>query len=156
MRRLAPTLLACLVVLPACEPRSPAGDQTPEEAAERIRELDRRWVSLVERGDAEAIAELYAADARVMPPGSETVTGREAIANFWGETVQLPSLTFAPDTIVVSRSVDLAYDVGRAEVVMPAGEGAMRTIRGKYVVVWEKREDDWKVVVDIFNFDETP
>lgn len=156
MRRLVPTILVVLLVLSACRAERTSGRQTPEEAAERIRELDRRWVSLVEEGDAEAIAKLYAEDGSVLPPGSGPVVGRDGIAELWGELVQLPSLTFGPDTIVVSRSVDMAYETGWVEAEMPAAEGATRTLRGKYVVVWEKRDGEWKVIADIYNFDETP
>ena len=48
-----------------------------------IAETNRRFAEAMAAGDAErATAEVYTREARIMPPGAPTITGREAIAQF--------------------------------------------------------------------------
>jgi ketosteroid isomerase-like protein len=53
----------------------------------------------------------------------------------------------------VAEAGDIAYDTGWIEMEVPGEGGAVETLRGKYVVVWEKVDDGWQVAVDILNLD---
>jgi ketosteroid isomerase-like protein len=94
-----------------------------------------------------ALDQVYTADARILPPGSPMVSGREAIRQFWMGAVDALQATSA-----VLTSVD----------VMPAGDGVVEigaaTIGGptampdiKYVVYWRQEDGRWKWHVDIWN-----
>ena len=143
---------AALLLLPACEradrseaPQAAAqADAAAEEQA--IRATIDRWLQLVRNKDAAGIAQLYTEDGALLPPNAAKVEGREAIQQAWGSMMAAPAfeLTFAPDTIVVSSSGDMAMDRGTYR----AGEDV-----GKYVVVWRKVGGEWKAAADIFNSD---
>ncbi len=76
----------------------------------------------------------------------------QAIRDAWQSMMQTPNfdLTFEPETIVVSSSGDMALDRGTYNLAMNPPGGPVRD-SGKYVVVWRKSGDEWKVAADIFN-----
>lgn len=122
--------------------------------AQKIRQLDQQWVQAVGRKDVDASAGFYAADGRMMPAGSPAAVGADAIRQAWAGLLQLPdlSLSFAPDTIAISDAGDMAYDIGTYDLKYTGEDGPVGD-QGKYVVVWEKKAGEWKVMADIFNSD---
>lgn len=63
-------------------------------------------------------------------------------------------MTFAPTKIDVSRSHDMAYDIGTFELKLNDSQGNSTATVGKYVVAWKKSaQGQWKVEADIFNTD---
>ncbi len=139
--------LATVLAATAAMASGPAGD------AARIQELNERWLAMVKAGDAPGIAALYAEDGRLMPPAAPTAVGRDAIRDTWTAFLTAPALTFGSDGIHVAASGDMAYDAGWIEMTLAAADGGTRTARGKYVVIWEKRDGRWQVAVDILNMD---
>ena len=79
MPRLA-TLTLCLVVSFA----APALAQNTAT----IQKLNDKWAAAFNKGDAAAVAAMYADDAYVLPPGGDMVKGRSAIAAFWKAAMQ--------------------------------------------------------------------
>ena len=152
------------LLLPACQAQEkPANssveangtavaDANAEEQA--IRGQVDRWLQLVKAKDAAAIAELYAEDGAVMPPGAPIGKGRAAIQKTWASMMQTPGfdLTFVPEQIIVSSSGDMALDRGTYKLAIAPG-GKPQTDTGKYVVVWRKIGGEWKAAADIFNSD---
>jgi hypothetical protein len=67
----------------------------------------------------------------------------------------LPGFSFkwTPAKADVSAAGDIAYTSGAYTMTMtnPAGNPATET--GKYVTVWKKQANEWKVAEDIFNAD---
>lgn len=139
-------LLAATGVL-AYGPDGDTGD------AARIQELNDRWLAMVEARDAAGIAALYAEDGRLMPPGAPTAEGRAAIQDTWQGFLAGPTLTFGSHGVHVADSGELAYDTGWIEMTLAADDVTTRTVRGKYVVIWEKHDGRWQVAVDILNMD---
>ena len=62
-------------------------------------------------------------------------------------------LHFAPTKIDLSRSADMAYEIGTFELKMNDAQGNPTSTPGKYVVAWKKQGGEWKAVADIFNTD---
>ena len=156
-----PTLPSCFFAVAVAAAAVALGQsQKVDHKAEeqRIRELDRAWVAAIAKKDAAAVGKLYADDGRLMPPNAPMVVGREAVAETWGQLFKLPgfSLTFEPQHIEVSEAGDMAYDVGTYSLSLTP-EGAARVQdQGKYVVVWQKVNGEWKVKADIFNSNNPP
>ena len=140
------SLTAALAVLvAACQPTV---DYAAEEQA--IRDLDAEWIAAVAAGDAAKCASLYAPDGSLLPPNMDPVIGLEALEQAWVTTIEtLPNLWFGPDKIVISAAGDMAWDYGTWEV-KDAPDGAV-VDHGKYLVVWQKIDGEWKVVADMFN-----
>ncbi|HSJ65579.1 MAG TPA: SgcJ/EcaC family oxidoreductase [Gemmatimonadaceae bacterium] len=141
------------------EPDDPTGmrstaEQTPEAVEARIRELVRQCVKAVAAKDTSAIVNIYAADGVLMVPNALPASGAGAIRGVWEGLLGLPnvSLTFSPTSIHVSGDASMAYDVGTYEFAFDGPNGRVED-SGKYLVVWEQRDGEWKVVADMFNTD---
>jgi uncharacterized protein (TIGR02246 family) len=110
-----------------------------------------RFAEAYGRGDAKAVAAFYTEDAIAFPPGAAMVKGRQAIQQMWQETMDsgVKSLSFT--VIDVGASGELAHETGTALMnVQPAGKEPT-TASVKYVVVWKKQGNDWKLQRDIWN-----
>ncbi|MEA2463551.1 MAG: hypothetical protein QOJ98_1298 [Acidobacteriota bacterium] len=96
-------------------------------------------------GRIEQMVSIYADDAVLMPPNMPAMTGRGAIAQYWGGLLQGGKADV--DLIMEEFQVDgdLAVERGRYEVTSPMVES------GKYVLVLRKQNGKWLVVTDIFN-----
>ena len=123
-------------------------------AEQAIRKNVACWMEFIKAEDFDGIADLYASDAVAMPPNQPIVSGREAIRQFWRSTVQIPglSLTFEPQSIEVAKSGGLAIDRGTYRLTgRPAGQSLSDS--GKFIEVWRKVGDSWKVAANIYNSD---
>jgi len=128
---------------------SRAEDSSTVRAA--IEQAGVKFAEVYRRGDAKAVAAFYTEDAIAFPPGAEMVKGRQAIQQMWQETMDsgVKSLTFT--VIDVGASGDLAHETGTALMnIQPAGKEPT-TASVKYVVVWKKQGNDWKLQRDIWN-----
>jgi ketosteroid isomerase-like protein len=155
-------LAATAALLPGCDrathERSAETEQVDTAAEESaIRDANQRWLQLIRDKDGPAIAQLYAEDGVLMPPGESAVRGRAAIGEWWGRSTQMPGyeLSFATDRLVFSESGDMALDTGTWSFRASPASGPIED-NGKYVVVWRKVGNDWKVAADIFNSDNPP
>ena len=116
-----------------------------------IEKLNDAWTAAFNKGDAAAVAALYAEDAYVLPPGSAMVKGRAAIEAFWRQAAQQmgdAKLTTV-DVLPLGRSA--AREIGT--VTLQTKSQPPQQIVGKYVVVWRKVGRDWKLATDIWNTD---
>jgi uncharacterized protein (TIGR02246 family) len=130
-----------------------AQDASPDEQA--IRTLDVEWSRAAGTKDLEKTVSFYADDASMLPPNAPIAAGKEAIRTAWSHFMSLPGfkIQFAPSKITVAKSRDLAYEIGIFQITLNDQQGNPATSVGKFVVVWQKRADQWKVVADIFNDD---
>ncbi len=105
-----------------------------------------RYVAASNRGDADALAALYADDAMLLPPDHEPIKGRQAIGEFWrqgtDEGLEVTTLTVEVDG-------DIGYLVGRYHLPPTDEEPADS---GKYVMCLRRQRDgSWKLTADIWN-----
>ncbi len=134
--------LAAALVL-GCGGRVPAADSGSRVGIETA---VRRYVAASNRGDADALAALYADDAMLLPPDHEPIQGREAIGAFWRQgTDEGLEVT----TLTVDVDGDLGYLVGRYRLPPTDEEPADS---GKYVMCLKRQKDgSWKLTADIWN-----
>lgn len=108
-----------------------------------------KWIELFNKGDFSGIASLYSTDAIAFPAGSAMVRGRTAIEAMWksmAEQVTDPKLTTVD---VKPLGPSAAREIGT--FALETKGSAPQEVTGKYVVVWEKVGDDWKLATDIWN-----
>ena len=100
--------------------------------------------------DAEKVAAFYADRAIVMPPDAPMVQGRENIEAYYrrGFAQSEGRLRLQPIESVIAGSS--AYEAGTSSLVAVRGSGESA---GKYVVVYERVRNEWKIIYDIFNND---
>src|SRR5215467_15939488 len=114
-----------------------------------IEAVNAKWMERFNKGDFEGVASLYTEDATAFPPGSAMVKGRAAIAAMWkgmAEQVSDPKVTTLD---VKPLGPSAAREIGTFSLKTKGPEP--KEISGKYVVVWEKIGNDWKLAADIWN-----
>jgi ketosteroid isomerase-like protein len=98
-----------------------------------------------------ALDQIYTRDARILPPGAEMISGREAIKKFWTDLVQSANATSAVlASVDVMSAGDGAVEIGKATLTI-APQGAPTQMEAKYVVYWRQEDGRWKWHVDIWN-----
>ena len=102
----------------------------------------------------DALDQIYTADARILPPGSAMVSGRQAIKQFWANLIQSVQAESAVlESVDVMPAGDGVVEIGRAKLrARPGGEDAVE-MQVKYVVFWRQEEGRWKWHIDIWNQD---
>lgn len=113
----------------------------------------RRFVALANDDDLEAFADLYTDDALILIPGLAAVDGR-AGARLFGQRIR----SRRPGRLaLVTHEVEgegiWAWERGTSEWMLPDGRA---TDPGKYIVVWQRTSDGWKLHRDIMNGDSRP
>jgi uncharacterized protein (TIGR02246 family) len=114
-----------------------------------IETTNARFMAAVNSGDAATVASLYTEDAVLCAPNVPMQRGRAAIqAAFEGMIQAMGQPTLKLETADVEESGGAAWEIG-AYTLTAGGE----TDKGKYVVVWKREGNDWKLDVDIWNTD---
>ena len=114
-----------------------------------IEAVNAKWVECFNKGDFAGVALLYTDDATAFPPGSGMVKGRAGIEAMWkgmAEKVGDPKLTTLD---VKTLGPSAAREIGTFSLKTKGSPP--QEISGKYVVVWEKVGNDWKLATDIWN-----
>lgn len=94
------------------------------------------------------LSELYTRDGIVLPPNMEMIQGRDAIAGLWQALFNMGIQSMKLETVEVEDCGRLGVEVGLFKLY-----SADRHLldQGKYVVVWENEDGEWKLHRDIFN-----
>lgn len=108
-------------------------------------DLKHSWEVAFNRGDADAIAALYATDGELIMPGTEPVRGRDAIRAAVVDMIHSGvKLEIGSEQNVGTSEV--AYVYGPYRVADAAGHVVER---GRYVETWRKHDGRWQIAVDI-------
>ena len=116
-----------------------------------IEKLNDAFVSAFNKGDFAAVGAMYAEDATALPPGSSMITGRSNIQAFWTQAGQGVGDVKLTTVDVKPLGPDWAREIGTFSL-MTKGQQSQQVV-GKYVVVWQKVGNDWKLAADIWNAD---
>jgi ketosteroid isomerase-like protein len=110
-----------------------------------------KFSSYVMAGNHEKIAECYTDDGKIFPNNKEIIEGRKLIMAYWQlpEGVRTMHHKVTPSEIKIIG--DEAYDYGYYEGKTKRKDGQEVSWRGKYVIVWKKVENEWKIYLDIWN-----
>ena len=108
--------------------------------------------------DAAKVAAFYADDAVVMPPDQPMVKGRPNIEAYYrrGFGQDVSNFRLLPmESVIDGRQ---AFEAGSSRLTArrsasSLGGPALVTAHGKYVVVYKRVGDGWKIAYDIFNTD---
>ncbi|EDP94097.1 DUF4440 domain-containing protein [Kordia algicida OT-1] len=107
--------------------------------------------SYVNTGNYEMIGKSYTKDAKIFPQRGDIIIGVENITKYWilPEGVQTKNHKITPNEITIVENT--AYDYGYYEGTTVRADGKTSSWKGKYVIVWKKVGDDWKIYMDIWN-----
>jgi len=92
----------------------------------------------------------FADDARVNAKEGEIV-GREALRKFYaGMFAQKEfSIRWQPLHEEISKDGTFGYTYGVSQISFRDEKGELRKSNGRYLTVWRKQKDGWKVITDI-------
>jgi len=107
--------------------------------------------NFVMNSDYESIGRAYTTDAKIFPNNKEIIKGREAIIKYWTlpEGVQTKYHRVNPEEIKILGNE--AYDYGYYEGTTLRSNGTESKWEGKYVIIWRKIDQQWKIYLDIWN-----
>jgi len=140
------TLLPLLLLIGACNQSAPTTDTAALEAASDA------WEAALNAKDVDALANLYTADARLLPPGGEMTVGHDGVRAAFGGMIDAG--IGGTTTILEAKVIgDVGYIVGT--FALQSGDEALGT--GKYIETWNRGADgQWLIANDIYNNDPSP
>src|SRR5262245_23373693 len=113
-----------------------------------IQALEDKFSAAASRGDADALAAMYAPDATILPPGSDPVHGRAGAKVLFAGLAKGVDKVKLTTTDVVRLSPDYIREVGLSEV---HDRGAAASTTTTYAVVWKRVNGKWELWTDIFH-----
>jgi uncharacterized protein (TIGR02246 family) len=116
-----------------------------------IEAVNAKWIDLFNKGDFAGVASLYTDDATAFPPGSAMVKGRAAIEAMWKGIAEQAGDPKVTTLDVKPLGASAAREIGTFSLKTKGGNS--KEVTGKYVVVWEKIGNDWRLAADIWNDD---
>jgi uncharacterized protein (TIGR02246 family) len=123
----------------------------PGDARSAIDAVNRGFMTAFIRKDPAAVAALYTLDGQLLPPRSDFVTGRSAIAGYWQEAMKVGIRKL--ETTELEIHSESAFEVGRYTVEASDGSEADA---GMYIVVWKLEDGTWRMRRDIWNSRRAP
>ncbi|HJU21644.1 MAG TPA: nuclear transport factor 2 family protein [Casimicrobiaceae bacterium] len=117
-------------------------------AKRQIEENNRRFTKAHVTGDGATIDAMFAKDAKVLPPESEPVVGRDAIGKLTQQYLEAGVSEFREESTDLYGNEQILVDQGNYVVVY--GKEKIRET-GKYLNVWKKEGGLWKIYFNIWN-----
>ena len=141
-----------VLVLLALLVQVPTSAWAEDSLKEVIQAREDQWSAAYNANDATALAAIYEEDAILVPPGTEPVVGREAIAKtLAGLFPTLRDLALVTDE-ARPLGENHAVEIGHSTYQAVAKDGSLSPGIDNYVVVWHKGKDGvWSYVTDVFN-----
>lgn len=115
---------------------------------EAIVAADEIFMATYSRGDVAGMASLHTERCQVMPPNSNSLTGKPAIQSLFQTFMDMGIKIIKLKTVEVEGYGETAFEVGKYTL---EGERGQVLDQGKYIVIWKQEAGQWKLHRDIFN-----
>lgn len=122
-----------------------------QEAIDLIKSNTVQFSRAYMQRDYEKIANSYTIDGKIMPGGARIISGKEEIRKRWilpDDQKVIHHRVFHEDIKILR---DEAYDYGYYEGTTEFANGKTEDWKGKYLIIWKKEDEHWKIFVDIWN-----
>jgi ketosteroid isomerase-like protein len=153
MIRRALMLITACGAIGAC---APATQDTSADVAKLEADAP-LWFDHFNKGDADAVTNLYAADAVILPAGAPAASGHAAIREYIAADIarsKAGGFAFKNGAVTGSgASGDMGWVSGTFSVTDASGT---TVDSGKYVSIYQRTDDGWKLIRDIWNSDLAP
>ena len=99
----------------------------------------------------DALANMYTDDAKIFPNNTNIIAGQSDIKKYWILPDEIKTLhhKVTPSEVIIKDNY--AYDYGYYEGKTLTKDKKEVSWKGKYVIVWKKVGNDWKIHLDIWN-----
>ena len=122
--------------------------QAPMDVTNEIATANKALMDAFEKANIPLLATNYTDDAKMMPPNSESVNGKEAIGGFFQAVMGMGIKRVVFETATAESYGETAIEEGSYQLMV---EGNHVVDQGKYIATWKKTGGEWKVYRDIFN-----
>jgi uncharacterized protein (TIGR02246 family) len=139
------TIIALTAALVGC-----GGSASLEEGTELASEPTAAWAAAFNKGDAAALASLYADDARSLPPGGPQLSGRSQIESYWRADIGGGGATTTLTPVDVVAQGDLLQVEGTYAV---KGRDGGDLASGQYQQLWTRTDGRWLVRREMWRID---
>lgn len=142
---------ACMLMIMACQPTAEAPADMAQIKTE-IQALETAWGDALTARDLEALMALYADDAVSMPDNEPIMVGKEAIRKQQEqEFANTPEgMTYSFEVLDVYGDGNTVTEIGKSTYTDASGKV---TGTGKFIAVWEKQDDKYLCIREIYNGD---
>jgi ketosteroid isomerase-like protein len=133
----------------------PLKPDDPIDDAAAISEAIREFALAFNEGNLDTLMAVFSKDLVSMEHGHRTVVGKEALEKWRSHVQDLftkynPHLEITTDEIRVSGK--MGFERGSLKVALnPKSGGEVKTEEHRFLDVWEKRNDQWKIVQAMSN-----
>ena len=115
---------------------------------------NRQFEAAIARGDAAGCAAVYTEDAKILPPDSPALTGRQAGQEVWQNIINIGVKSVSLQTLELEEMGDTAIERGAATINIQGEGGQTIQASAKFIVLWKRQADGaWKWHWDCWNFD---
>jgi ketosteroid isomerase-like protein len=121
---------------------------SPTEFEAEIKAAVDRFMKIFAIGDATAIAATYTSNPVVGAPTGDLVFGQAQLLQFWQSVLNGPGMVVESYEVIDVQA--LGADFASEVTVFTAIIGGQR-MDGKYLVVWKREANQWKLHLDVFN-----
>ncbi|HXJ53127.1 MAG TPA: nuclear transport factor 2 family protein [Burkholderiales bacterium] len=118
----------------------------------RIAAAGRRFLSLFALNDAASIAACYTDDAEILASNRGPIRGRAAIESLFKFTNR-PGHSLDFETAELDIHGGTAIEIG---TYLRRLEDGSTFDRGRYIVIWKRIDDEWKIHRDMFTSQPRP
>ena len=138
-----------LLIVPLCLLIAACGQNAGSGGGAGYESREAEWEAGMNSGDVEAIAALYARDARLMPPNGAASVGHDGVRAAFGAMIEA-GLSVDLTPVQTESAGDVAFVVGTYQLM--AGDDVAD--QGKYIETWQRGTDgSWLMTNDIWNSD---
>ena len=123
-------------------------ETTTANISAEIKSANKKFMQAFIEGNAASIANLYTEDGMLLPAGTEAIKGKQGIQEFWKGAMNMGIKAVKLETLEVQPCENTAIEMGNYTL---SGEGGSMVDKGKYIVIWQRKNGDWKLQKDIWN-----
>ena len=118
-------------------------------------QISKDWLNAYAAGDLDGIMAIMHDDAMVMPHNQATTRGTEAVRNYFAGRIGRPGVKFVDNLQEIRINGDWAYVLGTFKLEIASRDAGKPPFvhNGRYLVLYEKVGDDWKMLRDMDNAD---
>jgi uncharacterized protein (TIGR02246 family) len=146
---------AAVATLVGCS-QAPAGDTFTREDADTITKHIAELRTAFNAKDPARVAQLFSANAVVMPPNQSTARSRESVQQYYVGRFDEGAQDLELDPKDISGVGTLAYASGDYRLNLVKEGAEPQRDRGKFVWIFRKTNDQWLIEYVIFSSDFAP
>lgn len=120
------------------------------QGGSELRKLHEGFAEAFRNGDYDALGRFYAEGAIMLPPGGATMSGVDRILGFWQRAQRIQAIQFETSE-VKSLGEGALREVGTFQLTMRGQGRQTQAVPAKYVFIWLKVGDAWKLETSIWN-----